>query len=266
MAPCKTAGIARVDAKAFCGVIVRALGHQRTFSRRGGVHFLSDRYCAAIRAKSVAGALPPGRTDTRDRCPIRVRLCTYGTYDAFFAGEAAIAQNPYYAYRYALEVLRGPFPLGEPILARAPAYAFTYAFEVLRGPFPACEPHMIKDPSFSCRYAQAILKQPFAPAELTIYAHASAGAMYVSACHAWHNKGCELDPWTYLAFDLRWGEDCASRMDAHAQRTGLSKDWIALAKTLIGAEMSLEQVVQLCRGSLVSHQPTGASSAIDFTA
>ena len=172
-------------------------------------------------------------------------------HGAFFAGEAAIAQNPYYAYCYALKVLRGPFPLGEPILARCPSYALTYACDVLRGRFPACEPHILKDPGIACSYAVNILRMSFPQAENSIYAYGPSGQKYLSFLHTWRAQGYEIDPFMYLAFDLRWGEDCASRMDAHAKRTGLSMTWIELAKTLISTEMSLEEVVQLCQGAKI---------------
>ena len=187
----------------------------------------------------------------------------------FPAGEAAIAQDAAYAYPYALHILKAPFPEGEPVIARDAFYGYCYALNVLKGRFPASEPHLARDSTHAYNYAMMILDGPFSIAEPILYERDIGGPLYLDTYHTWYreqNTSRELNPWVYLAFDLRWGEDCTLRMDAHAQRTGLSKDWIALAKTLIGAEMSLEQVVQLCRGSLVSHQPTGASSAIDFTA
>ena len=53
--------------------------------------------------------------------------------------EDAIAKDAWYAYFYARDVLKGPFPLGEEAISKDPDYAHYYARHVLKSPFPAGE-------------------------------------------------------------------------------------------------------------------------------
>ena len=53
--------------------------------------------------------------------------------------EKYIAKSLEYAYRYAKDILKGPFPLGEEAIAKDAKNVYYYAKEVLRGPFPLGE-------------------------------------------------------------------------------------------------------------------------------
>ncbi len=48
--------------------------------------------------------------------------------------EEGIARNPWESYRYAKDILKGPFPAGERVLAKNPYYAFEYA-KTIKGRF-----------------------------------------------------------------------------------------------------------------------------------
>jgi len=69
-----------------------------------------------------------------------------------------VAKDPRYAYDYADEVLKGPFPLAEPIIAKHPGYAYLYATDVLKGPFLLGEPTIAKHPVYASYYAEYVLK------------------------------------------------------------------------------------------------------------
>ena len=49
--------------------------------------------------------------------------------------EAAIAVDPKYAYLYAKNILKSPFPKGEAAIAKDANYAYLYAREVLKANF-----------------------------------------------------------------------------------------------------------------------------------
>ena len=76
----------------------------------------------------------------------------------FPAGEAVIASDAYYAYYYARDVLKGPFSLGEATIATDAKYSYRYARSVLKGPFPAGEEAISKDPDYAFYYAAHVLK------------------------------------------------------------------------------------------------------------
>ncbi len=68
--------------------------------------------------------------------------------------------DPYQAYYYATEVLKGRFPKGEAAIATDPYWAFYYATEVLKGRFPEGEAAIAKDhladfPNWAEDYLQA---------------------------------------------------------------------------------------------------------------
>lgn len=50
--------------------------------------------------------------------------------------EDAIAKDSKYAYQYANDIIKGPFPKGEDSIATDSDYAYSYAEDVLKGPFP----------------------------------------------------------------------------------------------------------------------------------
>ena len=68
-----------------------------------------------------------------------------------------IAQDACYAYRYALDVLDGPFPSGEAAIAQDACYACLYALYVLHGPFPAGSAAIAQDPGYAYLYALYVL-------------------------------------------------------------------------------------------------------------
>ena len=75
--------------------------------------------------------------------------------------EKAISVEAYYAFYYAQDVLKRPFPAGEAVIARDAYYAFYYAKNVLKGPFPLGEPAIAKDSWYASYYAKNVLKAPF---------------------------------------------------------------------------------------------------------
>ena len=75
--------------------------------------------------------------------------------------EAAIAKYPKYAYRYAMNILKGPFKAGEAVIAKDPRYAHLYARDVLKGPFKAGEAAIAKSRHYSGLYAENVLKHDF---------------------------------------------------------------------------------------------------------
>ena len=83
----------------------------------------------------------------------------------FPAGEEAIAKDyakDYaYAYYYARDVLKGPFPAGEEAIAKSAEYSYYYVRDVLKGPFPAGEEAISKDAGYAKLYAKRVLKKDF---------------------------------------------------------------------------------------------------------
>ena len=75
--------------------------------------------------------------------------------------EKYIAKSAKYAYYYALDVLKGPFPTGEEAIAKNAGYAYDYAADVLKGPFPAGEAAIAKDHYYAIDYAKNVLKKDF---------------------------------------------------------------------------------------------------------
>ena len=75
--------------------------------------------------------------------------------------EKYIAKSAKYAYVYAKDVLKGPFPAGEEAIAKNAAHAYYYAKDVLKGPLPKGEAAMSKDEYFASEYAKNVLKKDF---------------------------------------------------------------------------------------------------------
>ena len=75
--------------------------------------------------------------------------------------ESLLAVDPEYAYKYAKNIVKGPFPAGEATIAKDPEYSYYYAMNVLKGPFPAGEAAIAKDPRYAQLYAKNVLKGPF---------------------------------------------------------------------------------------------------------
>ena len=75
--------------------------------------------------------------------------------------EAAIAKDPEYAYAYAKDVLKSPWPKGEAAIAKDAHCAQWYANDVLKGPWPKGEAAIAENAHYSRSYAQVILKADF---------------------------------------------------------------------------------------------------------
>ena len=73
--------------------------------------------------------------------------------------EHIIAQSSEYAYRYARNFLKAPFPLGEKAISENPDYSRCYARFVLNSRFPLGEPAILKDSLQSRYYAQSLNEQ-----------------------------------------------------------------------------------------------------------
>jgi hypothetical protein len=81
------------------------------------------------------------------------------------------------AYRYAAEVVGGPWPEGEPIIAKHARWANDYA-HILRGRFHAGEPQIAKAGPIAVSYSTQILKKPWPEAEKAIAKDGDASALY----------------------------------------------------------------------------------------
>jgi len=81
----------------------------------------------------------------------------------FLAGEAAIAQDPEWAYYYARDVIkvlggRNRFPAGEEAIAQDLQLAYSYARDVIEGRFPEGEAAIAQDPEWAYYYALDVIK------------------------------------------------------------------------------------------------------------
>jgi hypothetical protein len=75
--------------------------------------------------------------------------------------EKAIAKSTEYSYLYAMDVLKGRFPLGEPAIAKSAKYSYWYARDILKGKFPLGEPAIAKSAKYSYWYARDVLRGEF---------------------------------------------------------------------------------------------------------
>ncbi len=82
--------------------------------------------------------------------------------------ERVIASSFIYSYRYARDILEGPFPLGERAISKDDAFSYEYAKYVLKGPFPKGEKAIATDGFLSFCYAFYILEAPFPLGERAI--------------------------------------------------------------------------------------------------
>jgi hypothetical protein len=83
----------------------------------------------------------------------------------FPEAEAAIANDPLWAYSYASQVLKGRWPEGEPAIATNSFTALYYAKDVIKGPWPEGEPAIATNPGHVYLYARDILKDRFPEGE-----------------------------------------------------------------------------------------------------
>ena len=91
--------------------------------------------------------------------------------------EALIKDHPKSAYAYASS-RRKPFPEGEAAIATDALYSFKYAKNVLKGPFPAGEDIIAMSAGYSYEYATIVLKGPFLKGEDVINKHSYFGPIY----------------------------------------------------------------------------------------
>ena len=85
------------------------------------------------------------------------------------AGEAAIATSAQWSLRYVYNVLkRKPFKAGEAAIAKEAQYSYEYAKDVLKGPWPAGEAAIAKDGWYSLGYARSVIGGPFPAGEAAI--------------------------------------------------------------------------------------------------
>ena len=63
------------------------------------------------------------------------------------------ATHSYYAYLYARDILKSPFPEGEAIIATDAFHSYDYAKNVLQGAFPLGEELISKKTVISFKYA-----------------------------------------------------------------------------------------------------------------
>ena len=82
--------------------------------------------------------------------------------------EDIIAQSEDAAYRYAINILKGPFPKGEDTIAKDSNYAYLYAKNVIKGPWSKGEDIIATDFWSSIRYVQDVLKDRFKKGERAI--------------------------------------------------------------------------------------------------
>jgi len=83
-------------------------------------------------------------------------------------GEKKISWYADWSYKYAIDVIKGPFELGEKSIAKDPAFSAKYARHILKGRFPAGEEAIAKSPKWAFHYAAVIIKGRWEPAEKII--------------------------------------------------------------------------------------------------
>jgi hypothetical protein len=137
----------------------------------------------------------------------------------FPLGEPIIAKDPVYAYYYASEALKGLFPLGEPAIATRAIYALWYAEDILKGPFKLGEPAIAKDPEYAYQYARYVLQGPFPMAEYTLAKNPYAAYLYA--------RNVLKGPWPQgepaIAKDEEWKQKYQEQVLKGSPWTGLKK-------------------------------------------
>lgn len=72
------------------------------------------------------------------------------------SGEHIIASNPWAAYFYALDIIKGPWKMGERTISQDPQYATHYAIDILKKPFPEGEPAIAMSTDYARDYENFI--------------------------------------------------------------------------------------------------------------
>ncbi len=105
-----------------------------------------------------------------------MRLDAYRTYLLASMGkilnrseQKTVATNAGCSYLYALEILKGPFPLGERMISQDPGLSMAYAKNVLKSAFPPGEGAIAIVGHYALHYAIEVLKGPFPQGEDAIF-------------------------------------------------------------------------------------------------
>ena len=86
----------------------------------------------------------------------------------FPEAEAAIANDPFWAYSYAKAVLKGRWPEAEEAIAKNPIWAYHYAKDVLKRRWPEAESVIATDPKWAYEYAKHVIQGRWPEAEPVI--------------------------------------------------------------------------------------------------
>jgi hypothetical protein len=116
----------------------------------------------------------------------------FGIKGPWKPGEAAIAQDPTFAYKYAANVLYKRFPQGEKAIATDPINSFDYAASVIHGPWPAGEKAIAQDPYMSLWYARSVIQGPWPPGEPAISSNPDTAHQYEKYKEYKDSPGIEL--------------------------------------------------------------------------
>jgi len=146
------------------------------------------------------------------------KLATYGkfispeeAYDRLQQGDTApyliraVASIPYWAYRYARDIIKGRFPEGEKVIASdphcvdRPYYAYLYARDIIDGRWPEGEKAIASDPEYAYYYARDIIKGRFPEGEKAIasdlyWAYFYQAYFYHSTLPTFPDAQLEVDP------------------------------------------------------------------------
>mgnify|MGYP001578888224 CR=1 FL=1 len=76
----------------------------------------------------------------------------------FVADVLDFPEGSQWAYWYAKNVLKAPWPEAESIIEASPRWAYEYAFRVLNGPFLKAEPEIAESSKWAYAYARDVLE------------------------------------------------------------------------------------------------------------
>jgi uncharacterized protein YeaC (DUF1315 family) len=96
-------------------------------------------------------------------------------------GEAAISQDPEWAFKYASRVIRGRWPEAEPFIAQNPKWASKYASIVIRSRWPEDEIVIAQDPEGAFNYATAVIQGRWPEGEAAISQDPKWASKYASS-------------------------------------------------------------------------------------
>jgi lambda repressor-like predicted transcriptional regulator len=123
-----------------------------------------------------AGSLPPGITDAETAYRYAANVIGGPWPD----GEALIAQDGYFSELYASSLLGGDWFLqGEPLIAADPSYALCYVQNVIKGPWPEGEAAIAQNGLTAVDYATGTLDAPFPRGEDAIMNNSVSRRIYL---------------------------------------------------------------------------------------